>query len=911
MSDTELWQAWRERGDADAFTTLVERYLDMVYATARRILGNAHDAEDVAQDCFIALLKGRVAVQHPLGPWLHCVARNCALDKIKGESRRRDRERMFHEASALSGETAIDDILEHVDAAIDALPADQRAAIIGRFLEGKTNQALGDALGVSESTIRHRIGKGVEGIRARLKERGVITTAAALGAVLESNLADAAPLELRTAIAKIALATPPQGLTPRGLPSPLLIAGLAMGLIALLISGYTVVSGDFRSHFDQLGLSPQPRAEVTVTTQPIRATQAPSPRAATSASAASPKNTALSTLTEAATEPGLEEPTATVSGTIYDERGYPLPDATVTVASKFGPYAFDKMRVFTATTGADGRYIVDGITFYSLRQGYSSNEDGLQTYEKPVPYGVVHVYAAADGYQSKGEQRPVEPGSHAKGIDYTLERGFTMHGRLIWPDGHPAANAGLSARHYKADLGSYGLSNEALCATDKDGYFQMGLPSPGSVWLVAVTEDDVPTFFEEVPAREGEVAQLTIAPRSGLSGTITGGNGQPLSGAYVVAVGRFGLVEKPDFAGQIESHNAAEIGSAYMQGVYTDRNGVYRFDALAAIPDAVLHIDAPHSYSTTPQRLLSHHIGPLPAGQESKIDIALPATDEVMTITVLVLGEQTGLPLPFTLVQILKTDTQKEMGLVPGFEAPFYPIERELAEPGTYVLWPQYNNRGWTDERVVYGQEVVWEPGAERSITFRIPDPFTLSVRVVDPDGIPIADADVECIGDNAAFRMEHTDAEGKLRWWGFAPNAPAWFQVSKAGYSTDETESITGEPAGDYPEQTVVLYPTGGVEGRLVDGEVGLIANRMVEVIFEADDATWLERQEQKTVRTAFVETDAEGNFVWLDGIPAVPGSLTVTSLGTLVSGPMSVEVTAGVVLQLGDLVQQVSEEP
>ena len=52
----------------------------MVYATCKRILGNATEAEDVAQECFVELLRGRANVQSSLAPWLYTVAIRRARD---------------------------------------------------------------------------------------------------------------------------------------------------------------------------------------------------------------------------------------------------------------------------------------------------------------------------------------------------------------------------------------------------------------------------------------------------------------------------------------------------------------------------------------------------------------------------------------------------------------------------------------------------------------------------------------------------------------------------------------------------------------------------------------------------------------------------------------------------------------
>ena len=55
--DGTLLQRYASDHDADAFAELVRRYAGMVYATCMRVTGNAHDAEDVAQECFLTLAR--------------------------------------------------------------------------------------------------------------------------------------------------------------------------------------------------------------------------------------------------------------------------------------------------------------------------------------------------------------------------------------------------------------------------------------------------------------------------------------------------------------------------------------------------------------------------------------------------------------------------------------------------------------------------------------------------------------------------------------------------------------------------------------------------------------------------------------------------------------------------------------
>ncbi len=934
MSDTELWQAWRERGDAEAFTTLVDRYLDMVYATARRILGNTHDAEDVAQECFISLLRGRVTVQDPLGPWLHRVTRNRALDKIKGEVRRRDRERVFHDEKAAVDEPAIDDILEHVDAAIDALPADLRDAVIGRFLEGKTNQALGEAMGVGESTIRFRVNKGVEQIREALKKQGLIVTAAALGVFLEKSMAFCAPSALSISLGKLALGTLPSTASVRPdaalrtfrPPRPVAVS---LGVAVVLAAAYLGATG--------LGLwTPHKQvdygAKVTTTIRPLsqEATanwvSEPDHLAAIPASATIAEESDNEPIAEITPKP--EEPTSILSGTIYDERGYPVPGATITVASRDGLHSFERMQVFTATTDADGAYTVAGIRHHKIYWGYTTTSrsgkeskfSGLIRFDPPNLRGFVQVGVTAMGYMTVNEQNvQVEPGTHKEDVDFTLTQGMTMRGRVVWPDGKPVQHAGIVPLYLiKSFSGDYSSPRRTVSSSDEDGNFLLGFAEEGTVSLMVTAPNGHQVFFSEIPANKTEIPTLTMTtPMVALSGTVVTGDGRPLAQALISVQGRFGVVDDPDYAHQVESLTNSEILAAYSHSTYSDMNGVFSFEALAAVPDVVLLVDAPLLRATDGyKRLLAYHVGSLSPGKATNLKIVLPGVEQVMQIAVQVVGEQSGKPLPFTHVIARSTDNQQFLYFSPGFEdIPNYPVKQELRHSGSYRIWPEYNGLKQDNERDLYGQEFEWKAGMARSFSFRIPDPVALSVQIVDTSRTPIPDAEVEAVANTSSTPAGKTDAEGVVRFEVFVPDMPAYFRVSKEGYMTDETVAVIGEPMESYTADTVVLHRTGGVEGRLVDGNGAPLSSISVGLVFTADDYSWLRYQKETSQVSRTIMTDEDGTFALIDEFPAGAGEFQLKRwIGRKLDGAteaIALEIVAGHVLDLGDLLLEPIGEP
>src|SRR4051812_14187914 len=90
VSDADLLDRFARDRDEAAFELLVWRHAGMVLGTCRRLLGDAHDAEDVAQACFLVLARraGAVGRRGSVGGWLHRVARRAALRARAARTRR-------------------------------------------------------------------------------------------------------------------------------------------------------------------------------------------------------------------------------------------------------------------------------------------------------------------------------------------------------------------------------------------------------------------------------------------------------------------------------------------------------------------------------------------------------------------------------------------------------------------------------------------------------------------------------------------------------------------------------------------------------------------------------------------------------------------------------------------------------
>jgi len=158
MQDAEL-AALAQAGDREAFGELVRRHAAQARRIARVILGDAEDADDAAQDGFLAALKhiGRYDASRPFGPWLLKIVANAAADR-----RRRQRVRKAEPlAPQLASRGDAPDRAADLSAlnaalkqALAQLPQRQRMAVVLFDAEGYSHREIGEILGIPEGTVR-------------------------------------------------------------------------------------------------------------------------------------------------------------------------------------------------------------------------------------------------------------------------------------------------------------------------------------------------------------------------------------------------------------------------------------------------------------------------------------------------------------------------------------------------------------------------------------------------------------------------------------------------------------------------------------------------------------------------------------------------------------------------------------
>lgn len=210
--DTSLLRRYAETREDAVFSEVVRRHLDLVYSAAlRRLGGNRQLAEEATQQVFITLArKAAIVAKHPvITGWLHTATRNEAINVLRAEIRRTQREQeaqLMSENNDSHAEVDWSRVQPILDEAVDELSPKDRDAVMLRFFGKRSFVEISRDLGLSEDAARMRVQRALERLRVVLQRRGVSSSAAALSAALTANSISAAPASLGPAVTAAASA---------------------------------------------------------------------------------------------------------------------------------------------------------------------------------------------------------------------------------------------------------------------------------------------------------------------------------------------------------------------------------------------------------------------------------------------------------------------------------------------------------------------------------------------------------------------------------------------------------------------------------------------------------------------------------------------------------------------------------
>ncbi len=803
MIDQAIQERWIACRDADAFAELVARHAGMVYGTCLRILGNKADAEDLAQECFLELARRTKVITPSLGGWLHRVAVCSALNAIRGERRRKRREKEYAALTSAAVEPAWDDVKPYVDEAINALPAKLREAVILRFLEGRTHLSIGEELNLSPSAVQYRVDQGVRRIRQFLKRRGISAPGVNWAALALADAVLSPPRTLVASLCERAIAGH-TGITATTVK--LILTGGAIVPKKIVIAAVIVIllTAPFLAAPAKMWILKQ------IEESPTQATHVESGR-----SPSEDGNTALPSVTQPAPEEtesqvatlaslvpqpvdAPPEAPASVEGLVQDEDAWPVADAHVWVEVMDE----DKPQKFEATSDADGHYEVKAIT----------------------QFGNAKVYAEAENHVMKMDVIAVNP-NDSLNVDLTLEKtAYAVKGIVVTQQGNPVAEAEVRLSFFVSNESSSWCGGSNLFTlTREDGTFELNLPQYKDCSFVVLKEGFAEEQFK-APVGSEDI-RVVLRSTGVISGRVLYSDQKPASGLRVK------LLEN----------------TARKSVDMTQADGTYRVEN---VPPGVCSIGV-----FPPEEEKSRNNTPL----ASRCNIEVQESDETAGIDfnlcenpkVKIHGHvrDRATDLPVTDVSVF---VRPEGSMASSHE--------NVDEDGSYCVELNLNERSNVTISALYGfmpvgigaeirradgeesMVLALSPGDDRELDLLADAPMSVPVRVTDEDGAPVPDIMVgmgivmedgqwEYMG-GSLFRP---DEQGRYLFKGVPARIPelpingyfVWAQQANAanGKMTRATPNplvqygpISGTPGETLDEVVLRVEAKGGIEGILVD---------------------------------------------------------------------------------------------
>jgi len=200
MNDSRFLQEYADNGSEQAFSELVKRHANTVYAVCLRRIGDVHLAEDAAQEVFLLLAQKaeRLRNRNTLSGWLVQSAVYVSLNIVKVKSHQRKHEEKMGEINKIhSGpepaEPEWQNLAPFVDSALLNLKDRDRDAVVLRYYQGRSHREIAEILAVSEAAVRKRVSRALDRLKKTLTGQGVVLPAAVIGVLISENAVQAAP----------------------------------------------------------------------------------------------------------------------------------------------------------------------------------------------------------------------------------------------------------------------------------------------------------------------------------------------------------------------------------------------------------------------------------------------------------------------------------------------------------------------------------------------------------------------------------------------------------------------------------------------------------------------------------------------------------------------------------------------
>jgi len=179
MQDAELVKL-AQKDDEQAFCALIQKYEKRIYNIAYKFMRNEHDAQDAAQDAIIKMYTNinKFSFQSAFTTWMYRVTANTCLDLLRRKNPSVDIEEFERLAVSTEGNPSADTINRELGNAIKdsirLLPEKYIPIIVLKDMEGLKYEEIAGILNISVGTVKSRISRAREKLRAILISNDLI-----------------------------------------------------------------------------------------------------------------------------------------------------------------------------------------------------------------------------------------------------------------------------------------------------------------------------------------------------------------------------------------------------------------------------------------------------------------------------------------------------------------------------------------------------------------------------------------------------------------------------------------------------------------------------------------------------------------------------------------------------------------
>ena len=174
VSEEAVWIRRAKKSDSRAFEKLYRMHIDKVYGLCLRMTGNVAEAEDCAQEAFIQAWNklSKFRGESAFATWLHRIAVNAVLGRMRKSKREQDRIQIAAEISP--GPASIGDSgnLRDLSDAVDRLPEGARHVFILSGIYGYSHEEASNMLGIAVGTSKAQLHRARRLLSQQLTEEG-------------------------------------------------------------------------------------------------------------------------------------------------------------------------------------------------------------------------------------------------------------------------------------------------------------------------------------------------------------------------------------------------------------------------------------------------------------------------------------------------------------------------------------------------------------------------------------------------------------------------------------------------------------------------------------------------------------------------------------------------------------------